>query len=170
MKRTVFLLATVLVVFVAVFAVLVMRPVRKVRAHTGCSNASLRGNYALVMSGLYYYDGYTWDFSMLANFDGQGNLSGSSLNTVYDGQNVGPEGTAGPVSFTGGTYHVNNDCTVCMTIPSGVGPFYDYEVYFNGGVTDTGGDEAKGTAYFDYLWSGTFDAKKVHEGSWNFLP
>jgi hypothetical protein len=35
-----------LVVFVAVFGVLVMRPVRKVKAGRGCSDASLNGNYA----------------------------------------------------------------------------------------------------------------------------
>ena len=170
MKRTVFVLSTMLVVFVAVFAVLVMRPVRKVKAGKGCSNASLYGNYALVISGLYDSDGFTWDFSMLANFDGKGNLSGSSLNTAFHGANYGPPGTPGPETFTGGKYTVNNDCTVVMTIPPDVNVFDDLEVYLNGGVTDTGGDEAKGTAYFDDNWSGTFDAKKVHEGSWNFLP
>ena len=33
MKRTIFLLSIMLVVFVAVFAVLVLRPIRKVRAY-----------------------------------------------------------------------------------------------------------------------------------------
>ena len=165
MKRTIFVVSTVLVVFVAVFAVLVLRPVRKVKAGRGCSDASLHGNYALVMSGLYGSGGYTWDFSMLATFDGHGGFSGSNLNGVYLGTNTGPE------TFTGGSYHVNPDCTVCLTIPAAadLSNFDDLEVYFNGTVSDTGGDEAVGTSYFNDTWSGTFDAEKVHEGMWNFF-
>ena len=53
MKRTIFVLLTMLVVFVAVFSVLVLRPVPKVKATIGCSNATLFGNYGLVASGFY---------------------------------------------------------------------------------------------------------------------
>ena len=164
MKRTIFVLSTMLVVFVAVFAVLVLRPVRKVRAGHGCSNASLHGNYRLVMSGNYYY-GYAWDFSMLATFDGHGGLSGSNLFGTYDGLNY----NGGPLTFTGGTYTVNPDCTVYLTLPAGLSVFDSDAVYFNGIVTDTGGDEAVGTSYFSEYWAGTFDAKRVREGTWNFF-
>jgi hypothetical protein len=184
MKRTVFVLSTVLVVFVAVFAVLLLRPVRKVRAHEGCSEASLDGNYRLVMTGSFEWWGYQWystadfpapwDFSMLATFDGKGNLSGSNLmgayaSWVYDN---GSPGT-GPLSFTGGTYTVNHDCTVTMTIPAGLDVFWGYPVNLNGILIDTGGDEAVGTGHnsggHDYGWTGTFDAKRVGQGKWNFF-
>jgi hypothetical protein len=163
MKRTVFVLSTLLVVFVAVFAVLVLRPVRKVKAGKGCSDASLYGNYALVISGM--YEDYAWDFSMLATFDGQGGLSGSDLIGVYDGKNWG----GGPLTFTGGTYKVNRNCTCTLTIPSGVSVFDTYEVYFYGVVIDTGGDEAVGTTYLAEDFAGTFDAKRLAEGKWSFL-
>jgi hypothetical protein len=45
MKRTIFGLATILVVFLTVLAVLVVHPSRKVKAHRGCSNRTLMGDY-----------------------------------------------------------------------------------------------------------------------------
>ena len=45
MKRTIFGLATVLVVFLTVLAVLVVHPVRTVKAHHGCSDRTLMGDY-----------------------------------------------------------------------------------------------------------------------------
>ena len=44
MKRTTFVIVTMLVVFVAVFSVLVLRPVTKVKVSVGCSNATLIGS------------------------------------------------------------------------------------------------------------------------------
>jgi len=165
MKRTVLVLSTMLVVLVAVFAVLVLWPLRRVKAGRGCSNASLRGNYELVMSGIWIH-GYARDYSMLGNFDGKGNLSGSNLLGTYAGGNYG----GGPLTFSGGWYSVNGDCTVSINIPADLGAFDSDPVYLNGVVTDTGGDEAVGIAYIagDY-WAGTFDAARVAAGAWNFF-
>jgi hypothetical protein len=177
MRRTVFVLSTMLVVFVAIFAVLVLRPVRKVRAHTGCSEASLFGNYALVMPGQYSEPPqpgvYEQDYSMLATFDGKGGFSGSSLNGVAQAVLM----TGSGVGFTGGTYTVNHDCTVTMTIPANLDleVFYDayYAIYsqvdFYGVVTDTGGDEVAGTVYIDSIWNGTFDARRIGQGKWKLF-
>jgi hypothetical protein len=114
------------------------------------------------MPGTNTTNNWSWDFSMLATFDGKGGFSGSSLYDAYDSD------LFGPYSFTGGTYHVNPDCTVCLTIPAN-GAFDSEPAYLNGTVTDSGGDEAAGTSYSDGEWSGTFDAKRIHEGMWNFF-
>ena len=45
MKRTIFGLATILLVFLTVLAVLVVHPSRKVKAHRGCSDRTLMGDY-----------------------------------------------------------------------------------------------------------------------------
>ena len=90
MKRTIFALSTILVVFVALFAVLVLRPVPKAKAATGCSDATLRGNYGLVASGWYGHvdaplEFLPGNFSMLVSFNGRGGFSGSHLNMVING-------------------------------------------------------------------------------------
>jgi hypothetical protein len=146
-----------LAVFVAAAAVLVVRPVGKVKASTSCSKASLKGNYSLVMTGN-YSDGYAWDFSMLADFDGDGHLTGSDLFGVYDGENYND----GPKSFTGGTYTINSNCTCTLDIPAN--PIFDGEpVTLHGVVMSPTGSEVVGTGYFNEAWAGTFDAKPVTE-------
>ena len=159
MKRTVIGLSSLLVVFAAVFAVLVLRPVPKVKAGTGCSNLSLHGNYALVLKGALAYYGYreTWDVSMLANFNGEGTLSATNVWGAWWAYGI----FGYPFnSFSKGTYTVNPDCTVTMTIPSGVGAFFSLETNLNGILSDHEGDEVKGTAYNTYL-TATFRAKKA---------
>ena len=164
MKRTIFALLTMLVVFVAVSAVLVLRPVAKVKAdHHGCSNATLKGNYGLVAPG-FYYNGTAIvpaNFSMLATFDGKGDLSGSSVNIVV-------AGTADPVfSFTGGTYTVNSDCT--CTLDTGYLSTFGATVTGYGIAVDTGGDEVAGNMISSLgNVTATFDAKRVAEGQWGF--
>jgi len=106
MKRTIFALATILVVFVAVFAALVLRPVPKVKAHRGCSNRTLMGNYGF--NGFGFNSGEPATLEGLLNFDGNGNLSGSSFYAVVNGT---PD-PGNPNSFTGATYTVNSDCTM----------------------------------------------------------
>ena len=89
LKRTIFVLSTTLVVFAAVFAVLVLYPVRKAEATPNLCpklNATLDGNYGLWAPGTYvspYASPSTgWDFSMLANFDGSGTFNGSHVYAV----------------------------------------------------------------------------------------
>ena len=108
MKRTIFALATVLAVFVAVFAVLVLRPVPKVKAHhhVGCSNGTLMGFYGFNAFGSNSGDPATLEG--LLYFDGNGNLSGTEFYAVVNG--VPDPGN--PNSFTGATYSVNPDCTM----------------------------------------------------------
>ncbi len=157
MKRTIFALSAMLVVFVGVFTALVLRPVAKVKAdHHGCSDATLSGNYALVAAG--FVKEYDSSFSMLATFDGKGGLTGSSFNIVYA---VAP---SGPFTFTtGGSYTVSSDCTCTLTIPAE--GHFTVGVTLNGIVVGTGGDEVAGTWYGDET-TGTFDAKRVAEGKW----
>ena len=167
MKRTIFGLATILVVFLTVFAVLVVHPLRTVKAHHGCSVATLHGNYGVVGSAFFTIGPGTWmpaNFSVLVDFDGKGGFSGSSLNFI-EGGNTSPDTAP---SFTGGTYTVNSDCTCTLTTPPIAGDI----LVFYGIVVDTGGDEVAGNVY-DTTEVGeitiTFDAKKVAEGKWAFL-
>jgi len=168
MKRTIFALSTMLVVFVAVFAVLALRPVAKVNAdHHGCSNATLRGNYGLVATG--FSGGSSapiykpWNLSMLANFDGRGGLSGTSMNVFHPAHNP-----YNPNSFTAGTYTVNADCTCTWHIGEYLMGGEHFTAY--GIVVDTGGDEVAGNLLSDDEWvTGTFDAQRVAVGRRGFF-
>jgi len=96
--------------------------VTAVHAQTGCSVATLNGNYGFTFSGFqlqgtkgkkqtsvpFYGEG-------LATFDGNGNFS----NTFTFSQNSVPYFTS-TVSFTG-TYSVNADCTGLTTAAPGSG-------------------------------------------------
>ena len=113
MKRTIFVLLTTLVVFVIVLAVLVVHPVRTVKARHGCSNATLKGNYALVAPGAQYVN-VQRGFSMLATFNGEEDFSGSNFNITSGGIPYPTPPTA-PYSFSGSTYTVNPDCTCTLT-------------------------------------------------------
>jgi hypothetical protein len=165
MKRTIFVLATVLVVFVAVFAVLALRPVTKVKAGSmGCSAKTLKGNYGLTGRGI-SGDTYFVSFSMIATFNGTGDYTGSEFNTTWSGI----PGTSEPYTIPSTSYSVNPDCSCSWTIPA---DSYNYEISYaitlNGIAVDTGGDEVVGTWYDngDDI-SGTFHAKRVAQGQWN---
>jgi len=167
MKRTIIALATVLIVFVAVFGVLVLRPVPKVRAnHHGCSDATLFGNYGFVGSG--WYGGAVVivsgapivvgpppaSASALVNFDGKGGFSGSNFHVVLNGSEV----TASPFTFSDETYTVNPDCTFSITFTGP--PLSKGEAVLTGTVVDKEGGQIIGSL----LSSGataTFEAKKV---------
>jgi len=163
MKRTIFVLLTMLVVFVAVFAVLVLRLVPKVKATVGCSNRMLLGNYGLVAPG--FYGVVPANFSMLVKFDGKGGFNGSSLNVVNNGV---PDG-GNPGSFTGGTYTVLSDCTCTFATPP-LPAFGGAIITAYGIAVDTGCDEVAGnlSSNADNI-TGTFDAKRVAVGGWGFF-
>jgi hypothetical protein len=165
MKRTILALATALVVLVAVFAVLVLRPVRKVKAgNHGCSEKTLKGNYGLTAIGA-YGQGFNVSFSMIATFNGTGDYTGSQANTVYNGV----PGTSEPYTIPSTSYTVNADCSVSWTFPFVSSPF-TYTVTLNGTVVDTGGDEVAGMWYVTgEPATGTFDAKRIAQGQWNFF-
>ena len=114
MKRTIFVLLTMLVVIVAVFAVLVVHPVRTVKAQQhGCSNRTLFGNYGFVGSGFALASGTTEPATLvgLLHFDGEGNLTGSNIYMDVNGVVSGPESLT-----TGGTYDISSDCTIALTL------------------------------------------------------
>jgi hypothetical protein len=172
MKRTIFVLATVLVVFVAVFAVLVLRPVAKVEPTTGCSNATLIGNYGLVAQGFYngpdYYEFVPANFSMLATFNGRGAFTGNYLNIVVKGS-LDPDS---PFMGVTGTYTCLPNCTCTWTIPNTptANP-WDAAITGMGIALDTGGDEFSGNLLSaNPNITGTFDAKRVATGLWHFAP
>ena len=173
MKRTILALAIMLVVFVAVFAVLALRPVHKVRAHNGCSVASLKGNYGIVGTGFFGGTGATEGpaatFSAVLTFDGEGDFSGNEWVTIED--NIVRGYPIIDWSFTGGTYTVNPDCSATFTIPA-IRDFGDRLGYGWGSLVDTVGDEIVGNLNTapPSLLSGpgiittTFDAKIVAGG------
>jgi hypothetical protein len=166
MKRTIFTFVTTFVVFVAVLGVLVLRPVPKVKATTGCSNKTLSGSYGLVASGSWHVAGpVPANYSVLVKFDGKGGFTGSKLNIVADGS---PE-AGNPYSFTGGKYTVNSDCTLTFTTPHLAA--FDATITSYGIAIDTGGDELAGNVVSSNSnITGTFDAKKVAVGQLVFLP
>lgn len=106
MRRTIFVVAGLLPLFVSLFCVLVLRPVRTVKAQQGCSDATLRGNYGL--RGFGYYSGSPATVTGLLTFNGSGGLSGSNIYIDEDGT------SSGASSFNGATYHVNGNCTIAM--------------------------------------------------------
>ena len=116
MKRTIFVLGTLLVVFVTVLAVLVLRPVPKVKAQPGCSNGTLMGTYGVTVSGFNQADG-PWTVTLLLNFDGKGGLSGTEAYNITKFTLTGPSDN----DFTGATYTVNQDCSMTFTIGTTVG-------------------------------------------------
>jgi hypothetical protein len=116
MKRTIFVLATLLVVFVTAFAVLVLRPVRRVKANPGCSNGTLMGSYGVTVSGFDEAD-VPWTYSALFNLDGNGGLSATEAYTIKFFTLSAP----GAENFTGATYTVNSDCSMTFTIGNTVG-------------------------------------------------
>jgi hypothetical protein len=134
MKRTIFALATTLVVFVAVFAVLVLRPVPKVKAHYGCSKRTLMGYYGL--KGFGDQSGSPASLVGLLYFDGNGNLSGSKIYAVVGGF---PD-SDNPNHFTGATYTVDSDCTMTANNIS----IFDTTLTAHGVIVDTGGGEVIG--------------------------
>jgi hypothetical protein len=129
-----FTLAAILVLFVAVYAVLALRPVPKVKAHRGCSNATLQGAYGLTAFGA-YSSVSPWSPSTvvgLVTFDGNGHFSGT-LTLVGGGHIYTPATT-----FSGVTYTVTSSCT----ITTGEIDLQGTEVTLNGTVVDaTGGSE-----------------------------
>jgi len=165
MKRTIFTFVTTFVVFVAVLGVLVLRPVPKVKATTGCSDKTLSGSYGLVASGFWHIAGAVpANFSVLVEFDGKGGFTGSSLNIVVDGS---PE-SGNPYSFTGGKYTVNSDCTCSFTTP--VLAAFDATITSHGIIADTGGDELAGNLESSNSnITGTFTAKRLAAGQWGFF-
>lgn len=87
--------------------------VQPVYAHSGCSDATLKGNYGLTFSG-FTVPGQNnkakevpFAGEGVFTFDGAGNLSG-----VYNGSQNGQVLTAVPYSAT---YIVNSDCTGTVT-------------------------------------------------------
>ncbi len=112
MKRTIFGLATIFVVFLTVFAVLVVHPVRKVKATPPCSNATLNGTYGWTEFGSEpeQFPAPFWTQTGLADFNGSGGFSESKIYYIENGH---PD-PANPSSVTGGTYTVDSDCTVTI--------------------------------------------------------
>ena len=161
MKRTIFALSTMLVVFVAVFAVLAVHPLRTVKAHHGCSKATLKGNYGVVAQGVGASYITPVNFSVLITFDGEGHLSGTNFNEV-----VGPNLYAWPQIDTGATYTVNSDCTCTISNVSVLGLFPDTTIDAYGIIVG-GGDELIGNLNTptgsEYLQGATFRAKKVQD-------
>ena len=150
MKRASFVVSTVLVVFVAVFAVLVVHPVRTVKAEQhGCSNRTLFGDYGLVGSGFALVSGNNKPASLVGSlhFDGKGNLTGSNIYMVANAVVSGPNSLT-----TGGTYHISSDCTIGLT--------FSPTWFSNGVVVGARGNEVMGDIE-NGTGTGTIEIKRV---------
>jgi hypothetical protein len=104
MKRIIFALATILVVFVTLFAVLVLHPVRTAKAQYGCSDRTVKGSYGF--SGFGFYEGSPASVTGLLSFDGEGNLAGTRIHTVQAGI------PSAELTFSGASYDVSSDCHI----------------------------------------------------------
>jgi hypothetical protein len=147
-----------LVVFAAVIAVLVVRPVRTVKAQPGCSNRTLMGNYGWTEFGHEPESEGTpfWTMVGLVQFDGNGNFSGSNIYYIENGT---PD-PANPSSVTGGTYTVNSNCAVTITYS------WEGETYTDHGlIVDAVGGEVIADEYSsDNDTTGHVDVKKIWGG------
>jgi len=157
MKRTIFALASVLVVFLIVFAVLALRPVSKVKAQHGCSNRTLFGVYGVTTSSA-HQNGGNETTSALLHFDGNGGLS------FTENWDLNRYTSSGPASATGGTYEVNSDCSMTFTSPPPAPFTYGYGTIVANGTEAFGVLFAPSTATDSNpanAEQGTWDAKKV---------
>jgi hypothetical protein len=163
MKRTIFVLLTLLVVFVAVFSVLVMRPVQKAKAAPtiACTNGILLGTYGLVGSGFYLEDETTnvpGDISGLVTFNGRGKWSGNRLNIVANGSGL-PDNPY-YIPPTSATYTVSPDCSVTLQVAGEFGG--SVTVYAYGTIVDPIAGEIVGNILSSNPnVTGTFHATKV---------
>jgi hypothetical protein len=157
MKRMIFGLATLAIVFVAVLAVVGAHPVRKVKAYPGCSDSMLRGNYGWTEFGQEPESSDEfWTTTALVQFDGRGNFS---ANNIYYTQNGAPD-PENPSTASAGSYSVKPNCTVTIT--------YDWEgeTYTDHGVV-VGADASEVLANEESSESDTtghVDLKKVADG------
>jgi hypothetical protein len=118
MKR---ILGALLTLALAAAAALVVLPVMSkhdvaaVHAYSGCSNATLSGNYASTFSGFQLQHNKSVPFygAGLSTFDGAGNLSATFAFSIN-----GTGSTNNPYTAT---YTVNPDCTVSVTATPGSG-------------------------------------------------
>jgi hypothetical protein len=158
MKRTIFGLATILVVFLTVLAVLVVHPSRKVKAHRGCSDRTLMGDYGWTEFGteFEYSPPQFWTQVALVHFDGNGTFTAGE---AYDILNGVPDANNGTGSATG-TYTVNPNCTIQITYT------WDSDTYYEHGVVvDANGSEVIADEYGPQtgpnMTTGHVDMKKV---------
>jgi hypothetical protein len=165
MKRTILVLLTLLVVFVAVFSVLVLRPVPKATAAAptfGCTNKTLFGTYGLVGSG-FYRDAETnvpGDVSGLVTFNGKGTFTGSNLNIVANGSGLPDNPYYIPTGDATATYTVSPDCAVTLQVAGEFGG--SVTVYAYGTIVDPIAGEIVGNILSSNPnVTGTFHATKV---------
>jgi hypothetical protein len=165
MKRTIFVLLTLLVVVVAVFSVLVLRPVPKAKAATttfGCTNKTLFGTYGLVASGFYLHDetNVPGDVSGLVTFNGKGTFTGSTLNIVANGSGLPDNPYYIPTGDATATYAVSPDCAVTLQVAGEFGG--SVTVYAYGTIVDPIAGEIVGNILSSNPnVTGTFHATKV---------
>jgi hypothetical protein len=158
MKRTIFVIASVLVVIAALIAVLVVRPVRTVKAQTGCSNRTLMGNYGWTESGteFEYSPPQFWTQVALVHFDGNGIFTASEAYEILNGV-ASPDNGTGSAS---GTYTVNPNCTIQITYTYGEDTYYDH-----GLIVDAVGGEVIANEYGPQegpdMTTGQVDIKKI---------
>ena len=155
MKRTIWAVTTLLIVFATLLTVLLVRPLGTVKAHRGCSNRTLVGDYGWTEFGL---EAETtgapfWTQTGLVHFDGTGTFSGRNINYVESGTASGP-------STETGTYSVDSNCTVSITYTWNSDTYTD-----NGVVVGTNGSEVVASEYSSESdTTGHVDIKRVTDG------
>jgi len=158
MKRTIFGLATILLVFLTVLAVLVVHPSRKVKAHRGCSDRTLMGDYGWTEFGteFEYSPPQFWTQVALVHFDGNGTFTASEAYGIVNGV---PDANNG-IGSASGTYTVTPNCTIQITYTWDSDTYYDHGV-----VVDADGSEVIADEYGPQtgpeMTTGHVDIKKV---------
>jgi hypothetical protein len=109
--------ATISFLAVALMALGCLRLNAQTSDNVGCSNATLKGDYAFTISGEILHSDGTIDYRTgiaMRNFDGNGNITFIDFVASLRPGFVPPGGiNLDPAFRTGltGTYHVNADCT-----------------------------------------------------------
>jgi hypothetical protein len=121
-------------------ALFVLSPISKhgvpvVHAQTGCTNATLTGNYGFIQPSGFIAPGHSvtgaevpWEGVGVLTFDGAGNFSANYSVSVNG--NVFTNQTAS------GPYTVNTDCTGSLTFTSGNAAGYAANLVIVGGGTE----------------------------------
>lgn len=150
MKRIANVLALAVLAAIVVVTTDSRQTVRIAYAQSGCSDATLTGNYGFIQPAGFIARGNSlkgrevpWQLVGLLTFDGDGNVSASYSGAI--------NGSVFTSQTTSGTYTVNSDCTAALSFNSGDAAGYTANMVMIGAGAETFGiaTGAGDTASFD---------------------
>jgi hypothetical protein len=111
------LAALAVVIALAAVGTISKHAVPAVYAASGCSNATLNGNYSIIQpAGFTTHNSTTgneipWQFAGFATFDGKGAITSTNYTAAVNGAIY-------PNQNYSGTYSVGSDCTGTLSLPA----------------------------------------------------